>query len=63
MSHTSMRSGLAGLGAGLRHRRDQRRAYRRTRDELAAMSDRELADIGVDRVDIPSLARAAVYGG
>jgi uncharacterized protein YjiS (DUF1127 family) len=36
--------------------------YRKTRDELASLTDRELADIGVARADIADLARVHVYG-
>lgn len=36
-----------------------RAAYRRTFDELSAMCNRDLADIGVDRAEIPRLATQA----
>jgi uncharacterized protein YjiS (DUF1127 family) len=36
-----------------------RRAYRQTASELSALSDRELADIGIVRCDIPAVARDA----
>jgi uncharacterized protein YjiS (DUF1127 family) len=32
------------------------RGYRRTVNELSQLSDRELADIGIDRCDIPRIA-------
>ncbi|WP_291846618.1 DUF1127 domain-containing protein [Bradyrhizobium sp.] len=32
------------------------RGYRRNVSELSQLSDRELADIGIDRSDIPSVA-------
>ena len=32
------------------------REYRRNVAELSQLSDRELADIGIDRVDIPRVA-------
>jgi uncharacterized protein YjiS (DUF1127 family) len=41
-------------------------SWRRTRDavrELSQLSDRELTDIGIARVDIPSIARAASIAG
>lgn len=38
------------------------RLYRRTRDELAALSDRDLVDLGISRYDIDSIARSTVYG-
>lgn len=39
------------------------RLYRRTRDELSTLSDRDLADLGVVRGDIETIARSAAYGG
>ena len=38
------------------------REYKTTFDELDALSDRELADIGVRRSDITDIARAHIYG-
>ena len=35
------------------------RKYRQTIDELSRMSDRELADLGIGRSDIGSVARSA----
>lgn len=37
----------------------QRRAYNQAAFELNALSDRDLADIGIARCDIPSIARDA----
>ena len=36
------------------------REYRQTVSELGRMSNRELHDLGIDRADIRSVARAAV---
>ena len=36
------------------------RRYRETVGELVRLSNRELADMGIGRADIPSIARAAV---
>lgn len=36
--------------------------YRKTFDELASLTDRDLADIGIARADIATLARVHVYG-
>lgn len=33
------------------------RVYRRTRNELRGLTDRELADIGINRYDIDDVAR------
>ena len=40
--------------------REQRR-YRRTVNELSALSDRELDDIGLRRADIEDVARRSAY--
>ncbi|HLY00814.1 MAG TPA: DUF1127 domain-containing protein [Roseiarcus sp.] len=36
-----------------------RRVYWTVMQELSAYSDRELHDIGIDRIDIPEIARLA----
>lgn len=36
-------------------------AYRRTRDELSGLSDRELDDLGLNRHDIERISREAAY--
>jgi len=41
---------------------DKRRRYGRMVDELNQLSDRALAELGMFRVDIPAVARKAVYG-
>jgi uncharacterized protein YjiS (DUF1127 family) len=38
------------------------RLYRSTLDELAVLSDRELADLGISRHSIHGIARESVYG-
>lgn len=40
----------------------QNREYNRTFNELNALSDHELSDIGVRRSDIADIARQHVYG-
>lgn len=42
--------------------RERRALYRRTLEELSAMSDRDLADINLSRVQIEDIAREAAYG-
>ena len=39
----------------------RRRTYRQTVSELSALSDRELADLGIYRQDIHALAHQAAY--
>jgi uncharacterized protein YjiS (DUF1127 family) len=38
------------------------RKYRKIYEELDALSDRELSDLGLSRHSIPDVASAAVYG-
>jgi len=38
------------------------RKYQATYDELNALSDRELVDIGLSRLNVRDVAREAVYG-
>lgn len=40
----------------------RRRAYHQTIFEMNNLSDRDLADLGLSRCDIPSVAREAAYG-
>lgn len=40
----------------------RRRAYLHTLGELNALSDRDLADLGLARSEIPHVAREAAYG-
>ena len=49
------------LIANLRERRENYLRYRQTADELHTLSDRELADIGIARSDIPQVARESIY--
>ncbi|MBS7541196.1 DUF1127 domain-containing protein [Ancylobacter lacus] len=39
----------------------RRRLYNKIADELSAYTDRELADLGLSRYDIPTLARQGAY--
>jgi len=43
-------------------RMEQHRTFRRTVSELTALSDRELADLGINRSMIRSIATEAAYG-
>ena len=38
------------------------RLYRKTVDELASLTDRELGDLGISRASIRRIARERVYG-
>ena len=40
----------------------QFKAYRATRFDLQALTDRQLADVGLGRADVEETARRAVYG-
>ena len=64
----SQASGIA-LGERLRGTREsladrwaRYRVFRQTQNELAALTDRDLADLGVSRGQIRSLALEAAYG-
>ena len=46
----------------LQDQRALHREYTRTYNELNALSDRDLADIGIGRGDIDTLSREHVYG-
>ncbi|MEX3316983.1 DUF1127 domain-containing protein [Sulfitobacter sp. PS-8MA] len=68
MAHTTDRSAQFGAAKGplsyfaslwtaMTEARARRASYRQTLNELQALSDRELADIGLARCDIRRLAR------
>ena len=50
---------LASLRAALAERAAQRRLYRATLNELDALSDRDLSDLGLARADVTRVAREA----
>jgi uncharacterized protein YjiS (DUF1127 family) len=50
---------LGSLIDGLRARIERTRVYHRTLAELNALNDRELADIGVSRLELREIARDA----
>ncbi len=37
------------------------RIYRKTFKELSSLTDRELADIGISRCDIPNISREVIH--
>jgi uncharacterized protein YjiS (DUF1127 family) len=63
---TTYDAGIAGTGNGfvarLRAALADFRRYRATVDELEALNDRELADLGISRLSIRDVARGSVYG-
>lgn len=59
---TSAETGDAGGIRGLIRAAQAYLAYRRTLAELRMLSPRELADLGISRFALPSIAREAVRG-
>jgi len=51
-----------GIFARLRQSFAHHRKYLATYDELNALSDRGLADLGLSRLDVRDVAQEAVYG-
>lgn len=60
-SRPASSSVFADLKAAFTERLAQYRAYRATVNELSALDDRELNDLGVARYDISAIARQAAY--
>lgn len=61
-AHISLSDRIAGFRAELAERRAKYAVYRRTLEELSQLGDRELADLGVHRSSIKSIAAEAAYG-
>ena len=53
---------LTGIFPRLRQSFADHRKYLATYDELNALSDRGLADLGLSRLNVRDVAREAVYG-
>ena len=53
---------LVAFKNDLGERRAKNRVYRETLDELQVLSDRELADLGMSRANLKSIANEAAYG-
>ena len=53
---------IAAFVADLRQTMRRRALYTRTLRELDALTDRELADLGISRLQIDDVARTAAYG-
>jgi uncharacterized protein YjiS (DUF1127 family) len=58
----SLSDRLAATLTVLRAAVQRRRVYDQTRRELKALSDRDLADLGIHRSMIRTVAREAAYG-
>lgn len=54
---------LSGFVGAVSQRYTRYKTYRTTLDELEALSDRDLADLGIARSMIRSIAYQAAYGG
>ena len=52
-----------GFIGGLTQRFARYKTYRRTLDELESLSDRDLADLGISRLTLRSIAYKAAYDG
>ena len=61
-ANATSRGGIAGVLQSLHTTIERRRLYGRTFRELAALSDRELADLGMHRSMIAAIAHEAAYG-
>lgn len=61
ISTTSFGQGLSGLRINLAERFARYRAYRTTLNELAQLTNRELADMGLHHSDIRQIAHEAAY--
>ncbi len=53
---------FSNMRTALGERWSRYKTYRTTRDELFALTDRELADLGIARASIQSIATFAAYG-
>lgn len=53
---------ISGVFAQFKLQIARRAVYNQTVRELVQLSDRELADLGIARTDIPAVAREAAFG-
>ncbi|UWQ21110.1 DUF1127 domain-containing protein [Jannaschia sp. W003] len=58
----SIRERVEARLAEYRVHRAKQRVYRQTFNELASLSDRDLADLGIARSSIRAIAHEAAYG-
>ncbi|CAM3252938.1 Uncharacterized conserved protein YjiS, DUF1127 family [Paracoccus aminovorans] len=60
--NTAGNGSIAKFVAAIRETLARRSVYRQTLRELNQLSNRDLADLGLHRANIPSVARQAAYG-
>ncbi|WP_071675064.1 DUF1127 domain-containing protein [Nioella nitratireducens] len=58
----SLGARFAEIRAQFQEAMEARRVYRRTLNELAQLSNRDLADLGIGRCEIRGIALEAAYG-
>ena len=58
----SLADRISGVLAQIKVQIARRAVYNQTVRELVQLSDRELADLGIARTDIPAVAREAAFG-
>lgn len=58
---TTLGNWRRSIGRALEEERQRRRVFNETYAELSTLSDRELADIGLTRLEIGDVAREASY--
>ncbi len=61
-ANLSVADRFSGVLAQLKVAIARRAVYKQTVRELMILTDRELADLGLSRYDIPTVAREAAYG-
>ena len=61
-AHVSLADRFTGIVKSVKEAFHRRRVYNTTRNELAQLSNRELADLGISRSMISRIALEAAYG-
>ena len=62
-SNVARTNRFSGFLGGLTKRFQQYQTYQQTLEELERLSDRELADLGISRIQIRAVAYRAAYDG
>jgi len=60
--HLGLRDRVSAIMKSFAEAREQRKVYIRTLNELNALNNRDLADLGISAAQIPFIAREAAYG-